>query len=281
MAEAGCYGPQCTFLGTADSSQATPGICTQTAGYIANAEILEILADSSRVNQNFLDPDSNTNILVYDNTQWVGWMSDDIKAQRAALYQGLAMGGTTDWATDLQAYNPPPYTATNWGIVINDIVQGADPFEEGPRTGNWTTLNCDDPGIQGTSSLSCPQRWAQLDAANAWSDTINVWFTDDSPKGSYEENRFTLSVFNTIHGPESANCGEVAPDNNCGGTETCASFEGFGVGTGGSGPAAELIFESLVVINEVSLAPLASRPEVMGRQRQRERDIAGPFLPAR
>lgn len=50
MAEAGCDGPQCTYLGSAGDSQASPGECTQTAGYISNAEINQIVANSSRVN---------------------------------------------------------------------------------------------------------------------------------------------------------------------------------------------------------------------------------------
>ncbi|KAM0248805.1 hypothetical protein ACHAQJ_009316 [Trichoderma viride] len=95
MAEAGCYGPDCTFLGSADDSQAAPGPY--------------ILANSSRVNQNFIDEASNTNILVYDDIQW---MSNDIKASRASLYKGL-MGGTADWATDLQEYNDPPLAVSD------------------------------------------------------------------------------------------------------------------------------------------------------------------------
>lgn len=144
MAEAGCYGPDCTFLGSADDSQAALGPCTQTAGYASNAEIQEILANSSRVNQNFIDAASNANILVYDDTQWVGWMSNGIKTSRASLYKGLAMGGTTDWATDLQEYNDPPYVVSNWGILISDVLMGTDPSEKGPRHGNWTKLNCSD-----------------------------------------------------------------------------------------------------------------------------------------
>jgi hypothetical protein len=268
MAEAGCYGPQCTFLGSASDSQATPGICTGTAGYIANAEILGILANSSRVNQNFVDSDSNTNILVYDETQWVGWMSDSVKAQRKALYQGLSMGGTSDWATDLQAYNPPPYTANNWGLVINDVVSGGDPYAEGPRTGNWTSLNCDDPAIQDALHMPCAERWAELDAANAWSDTMNIWFTNDSTQLT-GYNAFTLSMFNTWHITESANCRETAPDGYCDTPLDCAALQGFGLNTGGSGPAVEVLYESIALINSVSLAHLASRQDVM----ESERDV--------
>ncbi|EHK19253.1 glycoside hydrolase family 18 protein [Trichoderma virens Gv29-8] len=229
MADAGCYGPDCTFLGSADDSQAAPGPCTQTAGYISNAEIQEILANSSRVNQNFIDAASNTNILVYDDIQWVGWMSNGIKASRAALYKGLAMGGTTDWATDLQEYNEPPYVVSNWGMLISDVLMGTDPFQEGTRHGNWTNLNCTDPAVQDALYMSCPQRWSRLDANDAWSDAIAIWNTSDSSRTT-----FSLSIMNTLHGPENVDCGLLPPKSNCDQTETCAVVQGTST-NGGSG----------------------------------------------
>ncbi|KAL5087858.1 hypothetical protein Trisim1_007509 [Trichoderma cf. simile WF8] len=244
MAEAGCYGPDCTFLGSADDSQAAPGICTQTAGYISNAEIQEILANSSRVNQNFIDPTSNTNILVYDDIQWVGWMSNGIKASRASLYKGLAMGGTTDWATDLQEYNDPPYTVSNWGILISDVLLGTDPSEEGTRHGNWTKLNCSDPAVQGALFMGCSQRWSQLDCNDAWSDAIAVWNQYD-----YNRTNFTLSVMNTFHGSEEIDCGRISP-SNCQQTQTCAYIQGIG-DNGGSGVAGYMVYNSFVIINEI------------------------------
>lgn len=259
MAEVGCYGPQCTYLGSADDSQANPGPCTQTPGFISNAEIQAILANSSRVNQNFIDSASNTNILVYDDTQWVGWMSDGIKASRTSLYKNLAMGGTTDWATDLKEYNPPPFTAKSWGIFKNHVLLGTDPYEEGNRTGNWTSLTCTDPAVQDALYMPCSQRWSELDASNAWSDAINVWFTIDKPKLQPGEKDFTLSIMNTFHAGETTDCGQIAPAGSCFTSETCAWFQGFGKGTGDSGPAAMLIYNSLTVINSVSFATPAAR----------------------
>lgn len=174
MAEAGCYGPDCTYLGSADDLQAAVGPCMQTTGYIANTEIQAILTNSSRINQNFIDPDSNTNILIYDDTQWVGWMSDGVKSSRTALYKGLSMGGTTDWATDLQQYNDAPFVSSGWPVFINAVVAGADPSEEGSRTGNWTSLNCNDPAVQDQLFMAPALQWSELDASNAWSDAINI-----------------------------------------------------------------------------------------------------------
>lgn len=50
-----------------------------------------------RVVTSFHDQDSDSDILVYDNNQYVSYMSDEIKKSRASLYATLGMGGTTDW----------------------------------------------------------------------------------------------------------------------------------------------------------------------------------------
>ncbi|RAK99289.1 glycoside hydrolase family 18 protein [Aspergillus ibericus CBS 121593] len=284
MAEAGCYGPQCQFLGSADDSQAAPGPCTQTAGYIANAEIEAILANSSRVTESYIDVASDTNILVYDDTQWVGWMSDGVKATRRALYKDLAMGGTTDWATDLQKYNPPPFIAKSWAALIDDVVLDKDPYVEGNRTGNWTSLTCTDPAIQDALWMPCPQRWSELDASNAWSDAINVWKNIDQPRMTPAEGDFSLSIMNTFHGGEKTNCGLVSPVGNCNNAETCGWFQGFGQGTGDSGAAAMLIYNSLTVINsaysQFSAAINAAAGTYIDNKLQDFEDTFAPVPPA-
>ncbi|KGO76570.1 Peptidoglycan-binding Lysin subgroup [Penicillium italicum] len=204
------------------------------AGYIANAEIEAILANSSRVTASYIDLASDTNILVYDDTQWVGWMSDGIKASRRTLYEGLAMGGTTDWATDLQKYNAPPYPAKSWAGIIDDVVLERDPFLEGNRTGNWTSLTCSDPAIEDPLYMSSAQRWAQnVDKSRLHLET--------------SEEDFSYSIMNTFHAGEEKNCGIVGSSGHCEAPEPCGYFQGFG--EGGSGPAAMVIYESLTFIN--------------------------------
>jgi hypothetical protein len=101
MAEAGCTGPDCTFTGTKLESHATPGRCTGTSGYISDAEIGEIIQ---------YDPSARTwtedftDYLVYNSTDWVAYMSPANKAFREFFYEGLSMGGSTDWAVDLQSF---------------------------------------------------------------------------------------------------------------------------------------------------------------------------------
>ncbi|KAI0173812.1 hypothetical protein BJ166DRAFT_129538 [Pestalotiopsis sp. NC0098] len=102
MAAAGCWGRECLFAGSRTGSDATKGVCTGTAGYIADAEIAEIMEDSSRVVKSFVDSIRNSDILVYDDTQWVGHMCSSTKESRAALYAACGVGGTTDWASDLK-----------------------------------------------------------------------------------------------------------------------------------------------------------------------------------
>jgi hypothetical protein len=100
MTTPGCTSEMCTYTGT--DSGAFKGICTDTGGYLANAEIAYLNATMPvGSTQSYMD-DSFSNIFVYDSTQWVSYMDDTNKAERSTLYQDLSLGGTTDWAVDLQ-----------------------------------------------------------------------------------------------------------------------------------------------------------------------------------
>lgn len=244
MAEAGCYGPDCTYLGLASDFKATPGLCTQTAGYLANAEISTIIANSSRVTQNFLDSASNTNILVYDETQWVGWMDDSVKETRADTYHGLAMGGIADWATDLATFNNAPSDSSSWSDFMSQVrlgleSDGGDPFP-GNRTGNWTTIQCTDPAAEGVVSMSPEERWNEMDCPNAWSDAINFWYlVHPGDQGL----NFSETVADMFHFTEHADCGQII-DSGCEYTQCETGVK--------SGAAAFEIWNSFVIVNKVS-----------------------------
>jgi chitinase len=102
MTTPGCTGPMCTYTG--GESGAYPGPCTGTAGYIANAEINAILDGTGSWKtpsgalqpitsySSYFDTDSHSNVAVYESTQWVGYMDNDVKADRTALYKLLNMG---------------------------------------------------------------------------------------------------------------------------------------------------------------------------------------------
>ncbi|KAL4879465.1 hypothetical protein BJY04DRAFT_220061 [Aspergillus karnatakaensis] len=110
MAKSGCTGPLCKFTGTNKESDAAKGVCTDEAGYIASAEIREIMefgVDSEYTNittETWHDEGSNSDILVYNGLEWVAWMSDATKLSRSDWYQELGFGGTSDWAVDLDRY---------------------------------------------------------------------------------------------------------------------------------------------------------------------------------
>lgn len=101
MAQAGCDGPNCFFTGTNRISNAKKGRCTDTAGYISNAEIEEIM-NSNRVTRKWKTVGSN--MLVYDQTEWVAYMDEDTKKEREKVYDSYNFAGITDWAVDLQSF---------------------------------------------------------------------------------------------------------------------------------------------------------------------------------
>ncbi|KAH0498490.1 hypothetical protein TgHK011_005743 [Trichoderma gracile] len=101
MAEAGCTGPACHFTGSPRVSNAAEGRCTGVSGYISKAEIDDILV-FGKVNKEWVEAGSN--ILVYNDTEWVAYMDDTTKADRLALYDSHNFAGTSDWAVDLQEF---------------------------------------------------------------------------------------------------------------------------------------------------------------------------------
>lgn len=54
----------CEFTGTRTKSNANPGRCTREPGYLANAEIIEILKKDSSVKKSY-DKDSESYVMLY------------------------------------------------------------------------------------------------------------------------------------------------------------------------------------------------------------------------
>lgn len=101
MAEPGCYDEMCKFTGTPLKSDATPGDCTGEPGYIADAEIAAVAETSHTWSKTELLSD----FLVYDDTQWVAYMSTENKNLRRQIYDSYHMAGSSDWAIDLQSFH--------------------------------------------------------------------------------------------------------------------------------------------------------------------------------
>jgi len=67
----GCWEPMCNFTGTRTESDAAPGRCTQTRGYISNAEINDIIRNGG--GKQFHDGASNTDVLLYQGLHFPSW----------------------------------------------------------------------------------------------------------------------------------------------------------------------------------------------------------------
>jgi len=63
MAKDGCWEPMCEFTGARNKSDAHPGRCTKEGGYLAYAEIDEIISKGE--GKTLHDGGSNTDILLY------------------------------------------------------------------------------------------------------------------------------------------------------------------------------------------------------------------------
>ncbi|KAL6229345.1 hypothetical protein BDW75DRAFT_245821 [Aspergillus navahoensis] len=111
MTDSDCTGPMCTFTGP--DSGATPGRCTNTAGYIANAEIDLLISDNNST-QVLFDSDTDSDIIIYDSVQWVAYMTNTTKSTRTEYYQSLNMAGTSEWAIDLESFGSSDANMTQW-----------------------------------------------------------------------------------------------------------------------------------------------------------------------
>lgn len=93
--------PGCTFLGP--ESAATAGNCTNTPGYISNAEINDIL-DSQVANAKFVRDEASDSDILYYGDNFVAYMSDTTKNSRIGFYKKGNFGGSVDWAVDLAEF---------------------------------------------------------------------------------------------------------------------------------------------------------------------------------
>ncbi|PTB75483.1 glycoside hydrolase family 18 protein [Trichoderma longibrachiatum ATCC 18648] len=119
MAKAGCTGPLCKFTGANGKSEAAAGRCTNARGYLANAEINEIISKSKGKPKTWYDKDTASDYLVYNDLEWVAYMSDKTKQSRRDKWKGLNFLGTVDWAVDLQEFNVTDTTKPPQGGAPN------------------------------------------------------------------------------------------------------------------------------------------------------------------
>jgi hypothetical protein len=209
---------------------------------LANAEILAIINDkkrSGRVNENFFDPSSQTNILVYDDVEWVSWMDDKAKAARRSLFAQFNLLGSCNWATDLEKFHDPPNNVGSWDQYRRAIKDGDDPTNLGPITGNWTHIDCTSPFVEDLRSYSPAQRWTGLGCDDAFNDVVETWKIYDRPTGNAS---FTGSASMKLRGPEITDCREF---DHCK-PLTCGVFQGKGTGA-----AAYTVWNTFALLNQV------------------------------
>ncbi len=187
MTKAGCDGPQCGFTGPA--STAKKGRCTNKNGYISNAEIDEILRSGKSI-QKFYTDRTESQILVYDSTQWVAYMTADQKEKRRVKWQSLNFAGTTDWAVDLEK------------SALGD--NNAD---------CWQNFNCMSDGATNTTK-DMSKRWHDECGDQAWNSFAKYW---EATKGGSEKlEGFAKAVANFFHFPMGMDCGSLVTANGSG-----------------------------------------------------------------
>ncbi|KAK4034272.1 hypothetical protein C8A01DRAFT_39279 [Parachaetomium inaequale] len=96
MTSPDCRGPMCTYNGPA--SGALAGKCTLTSGYLADAEIQDLITRGAVAYHDDLISDSD--IAIYQGT-WVAYMTQSTKDRCISIYGANQFGGTVDWAIDL------------------------------------------------------------------------------------------------------------------------------------------------------------------------------------
>jgi hypothetical protein len=102
MASDGCWGPMCDFTGSRTQSDAKPGRCTNTGGYLAYAEIAELQRNGQGAKM-FHDDASSSDIMLYKG-DYVSYITPENKEERRETWKGMNFAGTIDWAVDLQSF---------------------------------------------------------------------------------------------------------------------------------------------------------------------------------
>ncbi|OMH82739.1 Killer toxin subunits alpha/beta [Zancudomyces culisetae] len=99
QSDSSCYSSECTFV-----SGANPGKCTGTSGYLALAEINEIINSGNVRNKMYNENDDNT-ILLYGSNEWISYLDNDSILKRESLAKSMNLKGTMEWAIDLKSYD--------------------------------------------------------------------------------------------------------------------------------------------------------------------------------
>ena len=187
MEDPSCTGGTCKFTGSRTISNAEKGECTDTSGYIAEAELRALVqyeAESgSGTVKTWFDGDSSSDIMTW-NGNWVAWMDGPAKTNRIEWVQGLNFGGTTDWAVDLQHFHDPVEGDTSGGELIFGSPSGCElTFEDLDHLSRWASTGLIPPHCRSIYLLSAMEK--MLDKViSQYKDTSNNY---DGKFGYYAE----------------------------------------------------------------------------------------------
>lgn len=96
-----------------------------SAGYISNVEIQALISQANGDNPDGLtisQYEDEGDIIIYNDNQWVSWLTPDSYNKRKTWYDGMNFGGSVDWAVDLNR------TYGNNGT--GDLQESDDEWEE-------------------------------------------------------------------------------------------------------------------------------------------------------
>lgn len=121
MKDPSCTGVNCLFTGSPTVSDAEKGTCTDTGGYISDAELRSLIAaealEEGGIVNTWYDDKSASDIMTWRGN-WVAWMDSNTKISRVDWAKGLNIGGTSDWAVDLAKFHDPVEGDTSGGELI-------------------------------------------------------------------------------------------------------------------------------------------------------------------
>ncbi|KAH7024682.1 uncharacterized protein B0I36DRAFT_376564 [Microdochium trichocladiopsis] len=178
MAKAGCDGPMCKYTGDRLNSEAAPGRCTNTSGYISNAEIENIRQTYGDV-KSWHDARSNSDLMVYDKVEWVAYMSDTTKNTRREHWKGFGFAGTIDWAVDLQKFTGDTLEPLN-----DENEAGVKPLEKCSDVGKYNKLEDIEKNV-GSIPLHCRSAHMLNAMQKILSDSLSGY--DKLLAGGYDE----------------------------------------------------------------------------------------------
>ncbi|KAJ3478842.1 hypothetical protein NLG97_g8468 [Lecanicillium saksenae] len=232
LADRTCIGPDCKFTGPL--SNADKGPCTDTAGYISDAEIQDLLQAGTAVS--YYDELSDSRIAIYNNDNWVAYMDRDIKAKRTAKYFDMGFGGTTDWAIDLEFFLSSSSEKNVDGIDISKLNPGIF-AEQGIGGVDWEHVYCGNSDVDNIDKDKSV-RWQIAGCPSAWNYAV-ANYKEKNPNHQ-PFGRKVANILNVTSTADFISCEKLSPQNGCRQYFECNQH-----------PAGSLIFNSMVSVNNL------------------------------